>query len=436
MIALAGQGWNVLGGYGGQYSFGHAAFFGTGAYVTAILQARYGVNAWLAFVLGIAAGALVGAAIGFLTFRSGLKGSYFALVTLAFAEVLRIIASVAPITGAGVGTLIKLDLRPEALQFQSRAVFYWLLLALVAVSLLIVQAIAQSRFGAWLVAVRENEEAASALGVDATAVKLAAMTVSAAITAAGGCFYAQYFLFVDAGIAYGPWISVEALLTPIIGGVGTVFGPLLGALVVKSLGELAKLVAGDAPGLDLVIYGAVLILVVRFAPRGIAGALADARAWIVAARARGNRGSRRRPRPMAEPLLAVERVSKRFGGLLALDAASLAAPAGRITGLIGPNGAGKTTLFAIISGFLRPSDGLDPLRRRGGHRRAAAPAGAARRRAHVPDRAAVCRRSRCATTSRSAPTCAIARVATRWRRPSRSRARSGSPICSIAPPPA
>ena len=106
MIALAGQGWNILGGYGGQYSFGHAAFFGTGAYVTAILQVRYGVNAWPGFALGIAAGAALGAVIGALTFRSGLRGSYFALVTLAFAEVLRIVASVAPITGAGVGTLI------------------------------------------------------------------------------------------------------------------------------------------------------------------------------------------------------------------------------------------------------------------------------------------------------------------------------------------
>ena len=111
MIALAGQGWNVLGGYGGQYSFGHAAFFGTGAYVTAILQVRYGVNAWVAFGCGIAGGAAVGAVVGGLAFRSGLRGSYFALVTLAFAEVLRILASVAPITGAGVGTLIKLDLR-------------------------------------------------------------------------------------------------------------------------------------------------------------------------------------------------------------------------------------------------------------------------------------------------------------------------------------
>lgn len=273
LIALVGQGWNVLGGYGGQYSFGHAAFFGTGAYATAILQVRYGVNAWAAFAIGIAAGAFVGAVIGFLTFRSGLKGSYFALVTLAFAEVLRIVASVAPITGAGVGTLIKLDLRAAAFQFQSRATFYWIILALVALSLVIVRAIQHSRFGAQLVAVRESEDAARALGVDAMKVKLGAMVVSAAMTAAGGCFYAQYFLFLDAGIAYGPWISVEALLAPIIGGVGTLFGPLLGALVIKSLGEIAKHVTGDAPGLDLVIYGAVLVLVVGFAPRGIAGVI-------------------------------------------------------------------------------------------------------------------------------------------------------------------
>jgi branched-chain amino acid transport system permease protein len=273
LIALVGQGWNVLGGYGGQYSFGHAAFFGTGAYVTAILQMRYGVNAWVGLLIGVAAGAGVGAIIGVLSFRSGLRGSYFALVTLAFAEVLRILASVAPITGAGVGTLVKLDLRPEAFQFQSRAPFYWIILAFVAASLIIVKLLEGSRFGAYLVAVRENEDAAKAVGIDVVTVKLLAMTLSAAITASGGCFYAQYFLFLDAGIAYGPWISVEALLAPIIGGIGTVYGPLLGALVVKTLGEATKLVTGDAPGLDLVIYGCVLILVVAFAPRGIAGLL-------------------------------------------------------------------------------------------------------------------------------------------------------------------
>src|SRR5262245_13291572 len=277
LIALVGQGWNVLGGYGGQYSFGHAAFFGTGAYVTAILQTRYGVNAWIGFALGVIGGAAVGAAMGALTVRSGLTGSYFERVTLAFAEVLRILASVAPVTGAGVGILVTLDLRPEAFQFQSRAPFYWILLALVGVSLVTMRLIEHSRFGAWLVAVRENEDAARALGVDAIRVKLLAITISAAMTAAGGAFYVQYFLFIDSGIAYGPWISIEALLAPIIGGIGTVFGPLLGALVVRVLGEVTKLAIGDAPGLDLVIFGSVLILVVAFAPRGIAGVLADLR---------------------------------------------------------------------------------------------------------------------------------------------------------------
>jgi branched-chain amino acid transport system permease protein len=277
MIALAGAGWNLLGGYGGQYSFGHAAFFGTGAYLTAILQMRYGLNAWAGFAAGVTAGALIGAIIGALVFRAGLRSAYFALVTLAFAEVLRILASVAPITGAGVGILIKLDLRPQSFQFQSRAAFYLIILALVAAALAITRALERSRFGAWLIAVRENEDAALALGVNATAVKLGAMALSAAITAAAGCFYAQYFLFVDAGIAYGTWISIEALLTPIIGGIGTAFGPLVGALVVKGLGESAKLVTGDVPGLDLMIYGAVLVLVIRFAPRGLVGALADGR---------------------------------------------------------------------------------------------------------------------------------------------------------------
>jgi branched-chain amino acid transport system permease protein len=271
LIALVGQGWNLLGGYGGQYSFGHAAFFGTGAYVTAILQVRYGVNAWLGLLIGVAAGALVGAVIGALSFRSGLKGSYFSLVTLAFAEVLRIVASVAPITGAGVGTLIKLDLRPEAFQFQSRAPFYWIALGFLALALVVMRAIEGSRFGAYLVAIRENEDAARALGVDATMVKVAAMTISAAMTAAAGCYYAQYFLFIDASIAFGPWISIDALLAPIVGGAGTLFGPLLGAFGVKTLGEAVKLATGDAPGLDLVVYGVFLIAVVGLAPRGIAG---------------------------------------------------------------------------------------------------------------------------------------------------------------------
>ena len=279
LIALVGQGWNLLGGYGGQYSFGHAAFFGTAAYTTAILQVQYGINAWLGLFAGIFAGSLVGAVIGVLCFRSGLRGSYFSLVTLAFAEVLRIVSSVIPITGAGVGTLIKLDLRPEAFQFQSRVPFYCIVLTMVALSLVTVRAAENSRFGAYLVAIRENEDAASALGINTFAVKLAAIILSAAITAAAGCFYAQYFLFIDAAIAYGPWISIDALLAPIVGGAGTLFASLLGALVIKTLGEATKLLASDAPGLDLVIYGLVLVAVIGLAPRGIAGLLTALFRW-------------------------------------------------------------------------------------------------------------------------------------------------------------
>jgi len=273
MLALAGTGWNLLGGYGGQFSFGHAVFFGTGAYAAAVLQVRFGFNAWAAFGSGIALGGVLGLAIGWLTFRAGLRGSYFALVTLAFAEVARIIASVWPLTGAGAGILIPLKIGIATLQFGTRAEGYWFVLALLGAAMLLVRAIEGRRFGAQLVAVRENEDAAKALGVDTFAVKLRAITLSGAITAAAGAFYAQTFLYLDAGIAYGPWISVEALLTAIVGGIGTVWGPLIGALVLQSLSELGKHLGGDAPGLGLVLFGAVLILVVRFAPQGIVGLL-------------------------------------------------------------------------------------------------------------------------------------------------------------------
>jgi branched-chain amino acid transport system permease protein len=280
LIALAGQGWNILGGYGGQFSFGHAVFFGTGAYLTAILQARFGVNAYLAFAAAVATGAAVGATIGYLSFRSGLRGSYFALVTLAFAEVFRIIANAAPFTGGAAGTLIKLDVRPETFQFASRAVYFWVALGLVTLVLVATRAMERSRFGAYLVAIRENEDAAKALGVDTFRVKLQAITASAGITATAGAFYAQYFLFVDANIAYGSWISVEALLVPIVGGLGTVFGPLIGALALHGLAEATKMAAGRIPGVDLALYGSLLVLAIAFAPNGVHGLLARLRGGL------------------------------------------------------------------------------------------------------------------------------------------------------------
>lgn len=283
IIALAGQGWNLLGGYGGQFSFGHASFFGTGAYAIAILQERAGLNPWAALPLAIGLGALVGAVIGTLAFRARLRGSYFALVTLAFAEVFRIVANVLPITGGAAGILIRLRVDPLNFQFADRASFHWVALAFLGVAMLAVQALERRRFGARLVAVRENEDAARALGVDVLGVKIAAITLSGAITAAAGCLYAQKFLYLDATIAYGPWISVEALLAPIIGGLGTVFGPVLGAFVLHGIGELTKgwvaaRTGGAVPGVDLVLFGALLILTVAFAPRGLIGLLARLRA--------------------------------------------------------------------------------------------------------------------------------------------------------------
>ena len=282
IVAIAAQGWNILGGYGGQFSFGHALFFGTGAYVMALMQVRFGVNPWLALPLAVMLGGAVAFAIGYLSFRARLRGSYFALVTLAFAEVFRIGANAWSFTGGAAGVLVPLKLDAAQMQFSDRRLMYWLALAIVGAALALTLAITRSRFGAQLVAVRENEDAAQALGVDALAVKLRAITLSGAVTASAGCLYVQKFLYLDASLAFGTWISVEALLAPIIGGLGTVFGPLVGAVVLLGLGEAAKaifanLMGGSVPGIDLVAFGVLLIGCIAYAPRGVLGLV---QGWI------------------------------------------------------------------------------------------------------------------------------------------------------------
>ncbi len=271
IVALAAQGWNLLGGYCGQFSFGHAAFFGTGAYVTAILQSRYGVNAWIGCGCGILAGAAIGTLIGWLSFRAGLRGSYFALITLAFAEVLRIAANAAPITGGGTGLLLKLDMRAANFQFASRGTFCLIVLACVLAVLALTTWIARTKRGAEFAAVRENEDAARALGIDVLVTKLRAMALSGAITAAAGCLYTQYFLYLDSNIAYGSWISVESLLAVIVGGIATPAGPIIGALALHALGEATRLLAGRITGIDLVLFGLILVAATAFAPKGLAG---------------------------------------------------------------------------------------------------------------------------------------------------------------------
>ncbi|ORE87555.1 branched-chain amino acid ABC transporter permease [Aurantimonas sp. 22II-16-19i] len=271
IIALAAQGWNLLGGFGGQFSFGHAAFFGVGAYVSAIWQMSLGLDAWTGFVAGTLAGAVTGLVIGFLAFRAGLRGSYFALVTLAFAEVFRVLANSSEATGGAAGLLLPLRIGAQNLQFADRSTFLAFVVALTILVLLLVQWIRGSRFGAQLVALRENEEAARALGVDVFAVKLKAIGLSGAITAAAGVLYLQYFLFIDSNIVFGTWISVEVLLAAIVGGLGTVLGPVVGALALHGLGEVVKHLAGDLPGIDLAVYGAVLVVAVAFLPGGLVG---------------------------------------------------------------------------------------------------------------------------------------------------------------------
>ncbi|HYF16741.1 MAG TPA: branched-chain amino acid ABC transporter permease [Ramlibacter sp.] len=268
---LMAQAWNLLGGFGGQFSFGHALFFGTGAYTQAIAQMQWGLNPWPALALAMAFAAAAGLFVGALSFRYGLRGSYFALVTLAFAEVFRVLALSVPFTGAGVGLMLPLKAGASNLQFDGRGGFLWLALAFVAVAFLLTAWLRHSRFGAWLQAVRDNEDAARAIGVDPFRVKLGAIGLSGALMGAAGAFYVQVFQYIDPGIAFGPHFSVEALVAAIVGGMGTLWGPLLGAFTLHVLAEFTRNLFGELPGINMVIYGTVLVLIVMFAPRGVVG---------------------------------------------------------------------------------------------------------------------------------------------------------------------
>jgi branched-chain amino acid transport system permease protein len=287
-IAVMGQGWNILGGYGGQYSFGHALFFGTGAYIQALFQFKFGWNPWITMWFAVTGGVLVGSFVGYLSFRYGLRGSYFALITLAFAEAFLVLSrSFISITEGGRGVQLDLNQDPDqaialfqfafANEFLKAYGYYYTILAILLLAYAATWWMERSRFGAQLVAVRENEDAAAALGINAFRVKMGAICMSAAITSSAGVYYTQKFLFVDPGIAYGPGRSVEALVAPIIGGLGTVLGPLIGSVFIHGVGEIAKetigLVWEDRPGLDLILFGIILVMVLGFVPRGLAGLL-------------------------------------------------------------------------------------------------------------------------------------------------------------------
>lgn len=272
-----GLSWNILSGYAGQFSFGHATFFGIGAYTSTALFFHYGLSPWLGLVVGAVLSLAMGLFIGYLTFRYGLRGVYFALATLAFAEMLLVIATNWRWIGAGVGMLVPLKGdAPLLFQFTSKLPYYYIALALMAGAAYLTYRVERSKLGYYFAAIRENEAAAEALGVNAFAYKMRAMALSAPLTAVGGTFYAQYFFYIDPNLTFGVGNSVEIILRPIVGGTGTVLGPILGSFLLTPLGELTRngireLTGAKVPGVDLIVFGAVLIAVIIFMPNGIVG---------------------------------------------------------------------------------------------------------------------------------------------------------------------
>ena len=272
LFALMGQGWNVLGGYAGQFSFGHSLFFGLGAYTSSLLFVKLGLTPWLGLIGAVIVSVAVGLFIGYLSFRYGLKGPFFALIMLAFAEICHVVSKGWDWVNGARGILIPLKGNAPALfQFMDKEPFYYILLWVVAASILLVWRLEGTRSGLYLQALREDHEAAEALGVDTLRYQMVAMAISAGMTAVGGTIYAQYLLYIDPDSTFGVINSVEIMLRPIIGGPGTVLGPLLGSVVLTPLSELTRLALQAYSGAYLMFYGAILVAVVMFLPDGLMG---------------------------------------------------------------------------------------------------------------------------------------------------------------------
>lgn len=290
LVALISVGWNVMGGFGGYFSFGHAAFFGIGAYSTAWLLTEWGWSPWLGMAVGAVLAAGFAVLTGFLCFRYRLTGAYFALATLAFAEMLRQIATNSEFVNRAAGFQVPLRGGESwwMLQFRPGSPrYFYIILGLFTVAMVVVIVLIRRRAGFYIVALREDEAAAASLGVDPMRYKLLTVAISGAITSLGGAFYFMFLFFIDPDLAFGVDISVQAILPAIIGGTGTIWGPVVGAVILVSLGELTSGLTRSPPellsfldgrsGADLVVYGIVLIVIILFLPRGLVGTVADRR---------------------------------------------------------------------------------------------------------------------------------------------------------------
>ena len=275
-FAYVGQAWNLMMGYAGQLSLGHALYVGVGGYVAALMWLKLGIGPWLGVFAAVAVASAFGAAIGWLGFRFGIAGVYFALLTIAFAEFTRIGFDHLELTGGAAGLFLPFEEKRMGEWWNLRGgqlLFYYLALALASGAVLLVALMARSRLGYQWRAVREDEVAARALGIDAFAVKMAAVIISSAMTAVGGVFYAFYYNNLFPSQVFEISRSIELILAPIVGGLGTVFGPVIGAFVLTPLGEALIAVTTrlgiDAPGIKAVFYGLILIVIISALPNGV-----------------------------------------------------------------------------------------------------------------------------------------------------------------------
>ena len=283
--AYLGNAWNIMGGYTGLFSFGHAMFYGIGAYTSTVLLVDYGISPLIGMLVGALVAGIFGAFVGYLLSRFGVRGHFFALGTFAIAEMVRLLATEFEFINTSIGIHIPLVRGDSWLRLQFEETFanyYYVILILFVIGQIITITIVRNKLGYYFQAIREDEDAAAALGVNVLRYKVISVAISAALTAIGGSFFAQYFLFIDPTIVFGISVSVQILLRPIVGGVGTIWGPFVGALLLTPLAEFTRSIVRKPPGIlgfiegrsgvDVMLFGAILIIVVLFMPDGLVGA--------------------------------------------------------------------------------------------------------------------------------------------------------------------
>jgi len=290
MAAQLGVAWNILGGYAGQISLGQTAFYGLGAYTSTILFARWGINPWLAMLAGGVLAAAISLAIGWSCFR--LKGHYFSMATIAVAEIIQVLFTNWEFAGSAVGLTIPMDQEGWAVfVFASKLPYYYLALALLVLTLVANYAIEKSYLGYYFRAIKDEPDAARSLGVNLSKYKQAAFAISSFFTALGGSLYAQKELYIDPASVFHTGLSIKMALVSILGGVGTLFGPLAGAAILTVIEEGTRaLFGGSGKGTDLIVYAALIVVVAVYYPTGALGWLASWRAKRRARRARAGAG--------------------------------------------------------------------------------------------------------------------------------------------------